>query len=105
MSSTPTTAPLTRRGMVSICRLVERTPMPSHLIAVDTYGAQRVRAPASDAMVGAYKIDYTTIGRDVLLSLYGSQALDVTPKQASYHYVSITGATSVHNGFLLFSLT
>ena len=79
--------------------------MPSHLIAVDTYGAQRVRAPASGTMVSAYKIGYTTIGRNVLLSLYGSKALDVTPKQASYHYVSISGATSVHNGFLLFSLT
>ena len=79
--------------------------MPSHLIAVDTYGAQRVRAPASGAVVSAYKIGYTTVGRNVLLSLYGSKALDVTPKQASYHYVSISGATSVHNGFLLFSLT
>jgi hypothetical protein len=79
--------------------------MPSNLIAVDTYGAQRVRAPASGAMVSAYKIGYTTIGRNVLLSLYGSQAIDVTPKQASYHYVSISGATSVHNGFLLFSIT
>jgi hypothetical protein len=79
--------------------------MPSPLIAIDTYGAQRVRAPASNAMVSAYKIGYTTVGRNVLLSLYGSQALDVTPKQASYHYVSISGATSVHSGFLLFSLT
>jgi hypothetical protein len=79
--------------------------MPTHLIAIDSYGSQRVRAPASGAMVSAYKIGYTTIGRDVLLSLYGSQALDVTPKQASYHYVSISGETSVHNGFLLFSLT
>jgi hypothetical protein len=79
--------------------------MPTHLIAIDSYGSQRVRAPASGAIVSAYKVGYTTIGRDVLLSLYGSQALDVTPKQASYHYVSISGETSVHNGFLLFSLT
>src|SRR5262245_14407236 len=91
--------------MVSLVQQLERTPMPQHLIAIDTYGAQRVRAPASGAMVSAYKIGYTTVGRSVLLSLYGSNALDVTPKQASYHYISITGATSVHNGFLLFSLT
>lgn len=76
-----------------------------HLIAIDTYGTQRVRAPASGTMISAYKIGYTTIGRDVLLSLYGSQALDVTPKQASYHYVSISGETSIHNGFSLFSLS
>lgn len=79
--------------------------MPQHLIAIDTYGAQRVRAPASGTIVSAYKIGYTTLGRDVLLNLYGSHALDVTPKQASYHYVSIAGETSVHNGFLLFSLS
>jgi hypothetical protein len=46
--------------------------MPSHLIAIDTYGAQCVRAPASGAMVSAYKIGYTTVGRNILLSLYGS---------------------------------
>src|SRR5688572_13264017 len=79
--------------------------MSQNLICIETYGAQRVRAPVSGTMVSAYKIGYTTIGRDVLLSLYGSQALDVTPKQASYHYVSIAGETSVHNGFLLFNLT
>jgi hypothetical protein len=90
---------------VSLVKHTERTLMPRHLIAIDTYGAQRVRTPASGATVSAYKIGYTTIGRDVLLSLYGSQALDVTPKQASYHYVSIAGETSVHNGFLLFSIT
>ena len=50
--------------------------MPQHLIAIDTYGAQRVRAPASGATVSAYKIGYTTTRRDVLLSLYGSQAID-----------------------------
>jgi hypothetical protein len=92
-------------GHVSLSKYLERIIMPQHLIAIDSYGAQRVRAPASGTMVSAYKIGYTTIGRDVLLSLYGSQALDVTPKQASYHYVSIAGATSVHNGFLLLSLT
>lgn len=77
----------------------------SHLICIETYGSQRVRAPVSGALVSAYKIGYSTLGRDVLLSLYGSQALDVTPKQTSYHYISISGEVSAHNGFLLFSLT
>lgn len=43
----------------------------AHMITVETYGSQRVRAPASGAMVSAYKIGYTTIGKQVLLALYG----------------------------------
>jgi hypothetical protein len=74
-----------------------------HVIALHTYGSQRVRAP-SGATVSAYKIGYA-VGRDVLLSLYGTSAQDVTPKHASYSYVSITGATCVHEGWLLLSLT
>ena len=79
-------------------------PSP-HLIAVETYGSQRVRAPASGAMVSAYKIGFSTVGRAVLLALYGSRALDVTSKHASYHYVSIEGDISAHNGYLLLALS
>jgi len=85
---------------------------PLHLIAIETYGSQRVRAPASGAiakltegMVSAFKIGYSTVGRAVLLDLYGSRALDVTSKHASYHYVSLEGDVSAHNGYLLLALT
>jgi len=56
-------------------------------------------------MLSAYKIGYSTVGRAVLLALYGSEALDVTSKHASYHYVSIEGDVSAHNGYLLLALT
>ncbi len=75
------------------------------IISLETYGSQRVRAPASGAMISAYKIGYSTLGRAVLLALYGSRALDVTSKHASYHYVSIEGDVSAHNGFLLLALS
>ena len=61
--------------------------------------------PSSGAMVSAYKIGYSTVGRTVLLALYGSRALDMTSKHASYHYVSIEGDVSAHSGYLLLSLT
>jgi hypothetical protein len=79
--------------------------MSSHIVAIDTYGSHRVRAPASGAMLSAYKLGNASVGRDVLLRLYGSQALDVTPTHAQYHYVSIAGKTCVHNGFLLLNLS
>ena len=78
--------------------------MPHHLIAIETYGAKGVTGP-SVGKVSAYKIGYTTCGRDVLLALYGSDAVDVTSKQASYHYVQITGETAVHSGTLLLALS
>ena len=53
---------------------------PLKIIALETYGSQRVRAPASGAMVSAYKIGYSTVGRATLLVLYGSRALDVTSR-------------------------
>lgn len=55
--------------------------MPSHLMAIDTYGAQRVRAPASGATVSAYKIGYTTIVRDVFLSLWTDLKPYTVPQQ------------------------
>ena len=74
--------------------------MPHHLIAIETYGAKRVTGP-SGGKVSAYKIGYTTCGRDTLLALYGENARDVSSKRASYHYVQITGETAVHAGTLL----
>ena len=78
--------------------------MPHHIIAVETYGAQRVKRPSGER-VSAHKIGYSTCGRDVLLALYGEQAQDVSSKRARYHYVHITGETAVHKGTLLLRVT
>ncbi|MEL6368312.1 MAG: hypothetical protein AAFQ16_10180 [Pseudomonadota bacterium] len=76
---------------------------PSHLVAVETYGSNRVTTP--NGKVSAQKISYGAPIREVLLALYGEAARDVTSKRASYHYVQITGETAVHSGTLLFRLT
>ncbi|MEO1441807.1 MAG: hypothetical protein AAFV33_15525 [Chloroflexota bacterium] len=78
--------------------------MTPHLVAVETYGSSRVKSRTGQT-VSAHKIGYTTCGCDVLLALYGSDAVDVTSKRASYHYVQITGETAVHSGTLLFALS
>ncbi|MEO0560468.1 MAG: hypothetical protein AAF125_00035 [Chloroflexota bacterium] len=78
--------------------------MTPHLVAVETYGSSRVKSRTGQT-VSAQKIGHTTCGRDMLLALYGSNAVDVTSKQASYHYVQITGETAVHSGTLLLALS
>ena len=55
--------------------------MNAHIIAVDTYGAQRVTAPQTGKTVSAYKIGYTTAVTAVLLALYGENARDVRPNR------------------------
>ena len=79
--------------------------MTPHLISVETYGSSRTRKAGTKQTVSAQKIGYTTCGRDVLLALYGKDAVDVTSKRASYHYVQITGEAAVYRGTLLFALS
>ncbi len=79
--------------------------MSAHIIAVDTYGVQRVTAPQTGKLVSAYKIGYTTAVTAVLLALYGEDARDVSPKQASYRYVQIDGDVVVRHGHILLTLT
>lgn len=79
--------------------------MNAHIIAVDTYGAQRVTAPQTGKLVSAYKLGYTTAVTAVLLALYGEKARDVSPKQASYRYVQIDGDVVVRHGHILLTLT
>ncbi|MBE2271703.1 MAG: hypothetical protein IAE80_25945 [Anaerolinea sp.] len=79
--------------------------MNAHIIAVDTYGAQRVTAPQTGKLVSAYKMGYTTAATTVLLALYGENARDVSPKQASYRYVQIDGDVVVRHGHILLTLT
>ena len=79
--------------------------MADHIIAVDTYGSQRVTAPQTGKTVSAYKMGYTSAVAAVLLALYGTNARDVSPKQASYHYVQIDGEVVVRHGHILLTLT
>lgn len=48
---------------------------------------------------------YTTAVTAVLLALYGENARDVSPKQASYRYVQIDGDVVVRHGHILLTLT
>lgn len=79
--------------------------MTEYIIAVDTYGAQRVTAPQTGKIVSAYKMGYTSSVTAVLLALYGTNARDVSPKQASYRYLQIDGDVVVRHGHILLTLT
>jgi hypothetical protein len=76
-----------------------------HIIAVDTYGAQRVTDPHTGKTVSAYKLGYTSAVTAVLLALYGAKARDVSPKQATYRYLQIDGDVIVRHGHILLTLT
>jgi hypothetical protein len=77
----------------------------THIIAVHTYGSQRVKHPQTQQTVSAHKIGYTSAASDVLLVLYGAKAWDVSSPQASYRYIQIEGDTTVKHGYLLLNVT
>jgi len=77
----------------------------NHILAVHTYGSQRVKQPGTNQMVSAYKIGYTSAACETLLSLYGAKARDVSSPHASYRYVQIDGETTVRHGYLLLNVT
>jgi hypothetical protein len=79
--------------------------MSAHIIAIDTYGAQRVTDPATGKLVSAHKLGYTTAVTAVLLALFGENARDVSPRQATYRYVQIDGDVLVRHGHILLTLT
>ena len=76
-----------------------------NLLAVATYGSQRVKHPVSGQTVSAYKLGYTGAGRAVLLALLRTHAQDVTSRQASYHYVHISGEVTVWHGYILLKVS
>lgn len=76
-----------------------------HIIAVDTYGAQRITDSHTGKTVSAYKLGYTSAVTAVLLALYGAKARDVSPKQATYRYLQIDGDVIVRHGHILLTLT
>jgi hypothetical protein len=77
----------------------------THILAVHTYGSQRVKLPGTNRMVSAYKIGYTSAACETLLALYGAKARDVSSPHASYRYVQIDGETTVRHGYLLLNVT
>jgi hypothetical protein len=76
-----------------------------HILAIHTYGSQRVKAPGTSQMVSAYKLGYSSAVCEVLLALYGAKARDVSSPHASYHYLQIDGETTVRHGYLLLNVT
>ena len=76
-----------------------------HIIAVDTYGAQRITDPATGTLISAYKLGYSSAVADVLVALYGAKARDVSPKQATYRYLRIDSDVIVRHGHMLLTLT
>jgi hypothetical protein len=77
----------------------------THILAVHTYGSQRVKHPTTQQMVSAYKIGYSSAACEVLLALYGPKARDVSSPHASYRYVQIDSETTVRHGYLLLNVT
>jgi len=75
------------------------------ILAIDTYGSQRVKLPGTNQMVSAYKIGYSSAACETLLALYGAKARDVSSPHASYRYVQIDGETTVRHGYLLLTVT
>ncbi|NOG48727.1 MAG: hypothetical protein HND48_04175 [Chloroflexi bacterium] len=76
-----------------------------HIIAVDTYGAQRIRHPQTGKTVSAYKLGYTSAVMPVLLTLYGENAHDVSPRQASYRYLQVDSDVVVRHGHILLTVS
>ncbi len=76
-----------------------------NLIAIDTYGSQRVKHPHTGQRVSAYKMGYSSAASVVLLALYGDKARDVSSKQASYHYIQVDAEVTVRHGHILLKVT
>ena len=58
--------------------------MSDHILAIATYGSQRVKHPRTGQVISAYKIGYSTAAADVLLAVcpYCRRCL-LTPRQLS----------------------
>lgn len=79
--------------------------MTRQLVAVATYGSQRVTDPRTKKKISAYKVGYTGSTSQVLLAVFGTHARDVSSKRASYHYIHIHGQVQVKRGYILLRLT
>ncbi len=77
----------------------------NHIIAIHTYGSNRVKSRLTGQTVSAYKQGYTSATSAVLLAVYGNKARDVSSKHATYHYIQIDAETTVRHGNLLLKVT
>ncbi|NUQ05934.1 MAG: hypothetical protein HUU31_18735 [Anaerolineae bacterium] len=79
--------------------------MVHQIVAIDTYGSQRVTDPRTRQVVSAYKLGYSSAVTAILLALYEVRAREVSPKGASYRYLQLDGEVSVRHGYLLLMVT
>jgi len=79
--------------------------MTDAVIAISTYGGQRVTHPGTQQTVSAHKIGYSSAAAEVLLALYGKRAQNVSPRQASYIYLQIDGEVVVRHGYILLKVS
>src|SRR6185369_16818299 len=77
----------------------------TQIIAIHSYGSQRVKNPQTRQTVSAYKIGYSSAACETLLTLYGAKARDVSSPHASDRYVEIDGDVPVRHGYLLLKVT
>lgn len=79
--------------------------MNAHIIAISSYGSNRVKHPHTGHTVSAYKLGYTSAASAVLLALYRDLAQDVSSKHASYHYVQVHAEVTVRHGYILLKVS
>lgn len=75
------------------------------IIALHTYGSHRVVDPHTHQQVSAYKMGYTDATAEVLLTIYGTQAHDVSSPQAAYRYIKLDMPVTVRYGYLVLKIT
>ncbi len=75
------------------------------IIALHTYGSHRVVDPRTHQQVSAYKMGYTDATAEVLLTVYGPQAHDVSSPQAAYRYIKLDMPVTVRYGYLVLKIT
>ncbi|MBI5928192.1 MAG: hypothetical protein HY862_02705 [Chloroflexi bacterium] len=75
------------------------------IIALHTYGSHRVVDPRTHQQVSAYKMGYTDATAEVLLTVYGAQAQDVSSPQAAYRYIKLDIPVTVRYGYLVVKIT
>jgi hypothetical protein len=77
----------------------------THILAVHTYGSQRIKHPTTQKRISAYKIGYSSAASALLLALLGERAQNVSSTRAAYHYIYIDGDVAVHHSYILLKLT
>jgi hypothetical protein len=75
------------------------------VLAIHTYGSNRVTDPQTRKPVSAHKIGYSSAASAILLALLGDKARNVTSTRASYHYIAIDANIAVRHGYLLFKIS